>query len=56
MRKDIQTTTGRNPIQTDRRTNYFSPWSNENWLDSFLDSDVSPFTNDSRFLSPAIDI
>ena len=57
MRKDvIQNTMGRNPSQADRRTNYFSPWSNENWLDHFLDSDVSPFTNDSRFLSPAIDI
>ena len=57
MRKDVvQNTTGRNPIQADRRTSYFSPWSNDSWLDNFLDPDVSSFINDSRFLSPAIDI
>ena len=57
MRKDIvQNTSGRNPVLNDRRTSYFSPWSNENWLENFLDSDVSPFINDGRFLSPAIDI
>ena len=57
MRKEIvQNTSGRNPVLNERRSSYFSPWSNENWLDNFLDSDVSSFTNDSRFLSPAIDI
>lgn len=61
MRKDLtQTNSDRNQLQNSRLSNFFSPWVNDRdsdrWLDNFFGSDMLPFTNDRRFLSPAIDI
>ncbi len=60
MRKDLQSNSDRGQVQNSRFSNFFSPWisdrENDSWFDNFFGSEMSPYTNDRRFLSPAIDI
>lgn len=60
MRKDLTPTISDRGLQNSRRSSFFSPWLSDNdpdtWFDNFFGSDMTPFTNDRRFLSPAIDV
>lgn len=63
MKKDVTHSNygSREDLPAQRRAGFFSPWSNDywepsRWFDSFLNSDLSVFPSDNRFLSPAIDI
>lgn len=65
MRKDVATTSNQNaanvPLLRSKRSSFFSPWANDLWepdylLDTFFGPDLSPFSNENRFISPAIDV